>query len=451
MAKDLNSDPDSAQKRTIPEAVVVSSDSNLKVGTFASLRIRNFRLLLIGHMLSVAGQWIQQLTINWLVYNMTGSGTILGSINMVRTVSSLGMIPAGGVLIDRVNRRNLMVMTNIWMLIIALGLGFILLTGHTQIYYLFIFAALAGIMQTLHNNLRQVAVFDLVPREVTPNAVPLLLTGGGIMRSFGPAVGGFIILWFRPAGNFFIQAGAYALIAITIMQLKWPARTFTSVKSSPLQNIREGIKYVAKERVTRTFMLMGFILPFLTVPITTILPPIYVKDVFHGGPEILGIMLAPIGVGGIFGGIFTASLARVERRGMLQLAALLLHSMCLVMFAFSTKLWVAMIYLGLGGFFEAIFLTTNQTLLQLSIPDDLRGRVISIVNLSTALAFLGGLVAGVGSDIFHGPKMISIILAGIAAGLAILIFLFSPTVRNYRLSHGIASGSVKPAGNVLDS
>jgi MFS transporter, DHA1 family, staphyloferrin A biosynthesis exporter len=414
------------------------TQNQVKVGTFTSLRIPNFRLLLTGHMLSVAGQWMQQLTINWLIYNVTGSGTILGSINMVRTVTSLGMIPAGGLLIDRVNRRNLMVISNLWMLIITVALGVLLLTHHTDIYYLFIFAALAGITQTLYNNLRQVAVFDLVPRAITPSAVPLLLTGGGIMRSIGPAVGGYLILWFGPSGNFFIQAGAYALIAITIMQLKWPARNIDTVRSSPLQNIREGIAYVAKERTTRAFMLMGFILPFLTVPISTLLPPIYVKDVFHRGPEMLGIMLAPIGVGGIFGGIFTASISRVERRGVVQLVSLLIHSLCLVAFALSTQLWVAMVFLGLGGFFEAIFLTTNQTLLQLSIPDDLRGRVISIVNLTTALAFLGGMIGGAGSDLFHDPRPITIILAGCAGALSIIIFIFSPTIRNYRMSQGIA-------------
>ena len=102
-----------------------------------------------------------------------------------------------------------------------------------------------------------------------------------------------------------------------------------------------------------------------------------------------------------------------------------------------------MFILALAGFFEAIFLTTNQTLLQLSIPDELRGRVISIVNLSGALSFVGGLVAGVGADLLGGPKYITIIMAGIAAGIAILVFIFSATVRQYRLSRGIASDTVR--------
>ena len=443
MVEDPNRGPDAEEPRKSTNAAGESSQYTEQVGTFTALRFGNFRFLLTVHMLGVAAQWIQQLTINWLVYNITGSGTILGALNMVGTFTSLGMIPAGGVLIDRVNHRKLLLMCVTWMLVITLGLAFILLTGHRQIYYLFIFAALAGVTLTVFINLRQVAVFDLVPRAVTPGAIPLLLTGGGIMRSFGPAIGGFLILWFGPSGNFFLQAGAYALLTVTIIQMRFPAREVSTVRLSPFRNIRDGIRYVMKEKVTRTFMLTGFITPLFTVPIITILPPIYVVKVYHGGPEILGMLLAPVGIGGIFGGIFTASLSRFERRGVVQVTALFLLAMSLVAFGLSSKYWVALPLLGLAGFFEAIFLTTNQTLLMLSIPAELRGRVISIVNLSGTFSFLGGLAAGIGSDFFGSPKPVTIIMAGSAACVAILVLIFSPTIRNYRLSQGIAAGTMK--------
>jgi len=157
--------------------------------------------------------------------------------------------------------------------------------------------------------------------------------------------------------------------------------------------------------------------------------------------KVLGFLMASVGAGGIAGGIITASLGHLERRGILQLASLFLLSLSLIVFALSTTLWVALLLLALGGFFEMIFLTTNQTLLQLSIPDNLRGRVTSVVNLNMALMPLGGLIAGVGSDLLGGPKMITIILAGIAASIPFLVLMYSPTVRNYRLSRAIASDS----------
>ncbi|MEK7354756.1 MAG: MFS transporter [Chloroflexota bacterium] len=442
MAKKLDLESGAEKEQPYSDAAVKSAAPVDNFGPFASLHIRNFRLLLTGSVLSNAGQWIQQITLSWLVYDLTGSGAILGSINVVRSASSLGMIPVTGVLIDRVNRRKLMLLTNTWLFIISLVLGIILLFDRSHIWYLFVFAFLGGLAQTIDQSIRQVIIFDLVPRAATPNAVAIIQTGWSLMRSFGPGIGGFLILWFGPGGNFLVQAGAYALITITIMQIQFPARKSDAVRSSALQNIREGIRYVVKERVIRTFMMMGFILPLFIIPIFSVLPPIYAAKVFHGGPEVLGLLLSFVGVGGILGGVVVASLGRAERRGLIQLASLFLTSLSLIGFAFSTRLPVALTLMAVAGFFEMIFLTTNQTLLQLSIPDDLRGRVTSVLNLNAALSPLGGLMAGVGSDLLGGPKMITIVLGSIAAATAVFVFLGSPTVRNYRLSQAIVPDSV---------
>lgn len=416
------------------------SVSGEKISTLRSLSIRNFRLLLTGTVLSNAGQWIQQVTLSWLVYDITGSGTILGTISLVRSAASLGMIPMAGILIDRLKRRKLLMLENGFLFSITFTLGLLLLLGYQHIWFLFIFAFMAGMVQTVDMALRQVLVFDLVPRSQTPNALALIQTGWSLMRSFGPMLGGFLILWIGPGGNFIVQSSAYALIVVTIMQIRFPLQKTGIVSVSPLENIKEGIGHVMKERITRTFTFMGFILPLFIIPIFTILPPIYAVEVFGDeSGKILGFLLASVGVGGIIGGVVTASLGNLQRRGLLQLAALFMLSLSLIGFAFSTQLWISLIMLALAGFFEIIFLTTNQTLLQLSIPDNLRGRVTSVVNLNAALSPLGGLMAGVGSDLLGGPKMITIVMASIAATIAVLVLLFSSTVRNYRLSQGIES------------
>lgn len=441
------SNPQSNNKKVqaMPDEAGDSSATEEKIGTFSSLRIHNFRMLMTGTTLSYAAQWIQQVTLSWLIYDLTGSGTMLGSINVVRSMASLLMIPVAGVLIDRLNRRLLMLLTYGWLFVITLVLGLMLVFGHARISYLFIFSFLGGLTQTISNSLRQVLVFDLVPRSHAPNAIALVQTGWSLMRSFGPAIGGFLILWFGPGGNFLFQAGAYALIGITIIQIRFPPRKMGAVKASALQNIKEGIRYVKKAHVTRTFMMMGFILPLFIIPIFNILSPIYAKDVFHGGSDVLGLLMSFVGIGGIAGGVVTASLGRVERRGLVQLSALFLLSMALIGFAFTETLWAAFPLFALAGFFEMIFLTTNQTLLQLSIPDDLRGRITSVVNLNFALSPLGGLIAGVGSDLFGGPKVITIIISSFAAAIAVSVFLGSGTVRNYRLSRAIEANSADPS------
>jgi len=433
----LSSETNEERESISPDKGVGYSNSKEKIGTFASLRVRDFRVLLLVTVLSNAAQWIQSVTLSWLVYELTGSGTMLGTLNVVRSSASLSLTPLAGVLIDRINRRILMISTNGWLFIITLVLGLVLLSGRAQILDLFIFTFLGGIAGAATMSLQQVIIFDLVPRPLTPNAVALVQTGWSLTRSIGPGIGGFLILWFGPEGNFLVQAGAYALVAISITRIRFPTRKSAAVRSSALQNIREGLRYVVKERVTRTFMMIGWVLPLLIIPNFAALPPIYAKLVFHGGPEVLGFLLSAVGIGGILGGIAVASLDRLERRGLLQLASLLLTSLSLIGFALSSNLLVALLFLASSGFFEMIFLTTNQTLIQLSIPDELRGRVTSLINLNAVLFPLGSFVAGAGSDLLGGPKIITIILCGTAAGIAVLAYLFSPTIRDYKLSRAI--------------
>ena len=405
-------------------------------GTFASLRLRDFRLLLTGTTLSNAGQWIQQVTLSWLVYDLTASGAMLGTINLVRSVATLGLAPVSGVAIDRFPRRTLMLAVNAWLFVISLGLGLLLLTGRVGIAHLLVFTFLGGIAQALDIPLRQTAVFTLVPRALAPNAVALIQTGWALMRSLGPALGGFLILWFGPGGNFLIQATAYALIALTTVRIVWPAVKADSKGSASLRNLGDGLRYIAREPGTRAFVLMGWVLPLFIIPNFAALPPIYAKDVFGGGPEILGLLLSSVGVGGIVGGIVSASLGRFERRGLIQLVALALTSAALIGFAFSTTLWVALPLLACSGFCEMLYLTTNQTLLQLFIPEEMRGRVTGIVSLNAGLSPLGSFLAGLGADLV-GPRTVTITLCTIAALIAALALLTSPTIRDYRLSRAL--------------
>jgi MFS family permease len=152
-----------------------------------------------------------------------------------------------------------------------------------------------------------------------------------------------------------------------------------------------------------------------------------------------------VGVGGILGGFITASLWFIDRRGLLQLGSLLLVSLSLIGFALCTQLWSALVLLALAGFFEIIHITTNQTLLQVSIPDELRGRVTGVASLSMGLHPLGGFAAGVSSDLI-GTQATTILFSSITGMIAIVVFLASPTVRGYRLSRTLKDNRGQMAG-----
>ena len=396
----------------------------------------SFAWFLAGTTLSNAAQWIQNVTLSWLVYDMTSSGAMLGTLNLVRSVATIGLAPIAGVAIDRLPHRRLLYATSLWLFAISFGFGIVLLGNPTVVWPLFFFSFLGGIGMAVSMPLRQTVVFSIVPRSQAPSAVALMQTGWAVMRSLGPAIGGFLILWFGPAGNFFVQAGAYALVAVTIMKLNLPKDSPDVARTKAKGSFQEGWTYIAQHPTTRAFLLMSWVLPLFVIPNFNALPPIYAKDVYAGGPDTLGVLLSAVGVGGIAGGFVTASLGKQERRGLLQLASLLLLSLSLIAFAFTTELWVALVWMALAGFFEMIYLTTNMTLLQLSIPDAVRGRVTGIVSLRSGLMPVGAFIAGVGADIV-GPRAMTVLLAGIAGTIAVIVFFASPTIRDYRMSEAM--------------
>jgi MFS family permease len=272
------------------------------------------------------------------------------------------------------------------------------------------------------------------------------------MRSLGPAIGGFLLLWFGPAGNFFVQAGAYALVTLTILKLRLPyeklgateTHTGTQAAAHAGGSFREGLKYILSEPTTLAFLLLSWVLPLFIIPNFNALPPIYAKDVFGGGPDTLGTLLSAVGIGGIVGGFVTASLGKLERRGLIQLASLLLLGLSFVAFAVSSVFWLALIAISLAGFFEMIYLTTNNTLLQLSIPDKLRGRVTSVMSLRSGLMPVGAFIAGIGAD-FVGPRTMTLIFSGIIATIAAIVYVASPVVREYRLSQALEGAEISPS------
>lgn len=425
-------------------AAADTEEALASTGTFASLRLRNFRLLLLGTTLSNFAMWLQQVTMTWLVYDITNSGAMIGFVNLARSMATMGFAPVSGVLIDAIHRRTLMMMTALWMLVISGVLGVVLASGHQALWYLFLFSFLGGVAQAVDIPLRQTAVFVLVPRALASNAVALIQTGWGLMRSLGPALGGFLILWFGAGGNFLIQAAAYGLIMLNTLQLVFPPQPAAAgPRQGMVRNMAEGLRYVRREPETRAFLLMGWVLPLLIIPTYIALPPIFAKEVYGGGADTLGLLLAAVGVGGIFGGLVSASLGRVDRRGLVQLGALALLAMSLIGFALTTAFVLALALFAASGFFEMIFLTSNQTLLQLSIPDELRGRVTSLVTLNMGLAPLGALYAGAAAD-WLGPEPVAIVLSAGALAVAIGAALFSPTIRDYRISARIEAAASSP-------
>ena len=403
------------------------------LNTFEALRYRNFRLMWIGSFFSSAGQWIQQVTIGWVVYDITGSRALLGAINGVRSVPMLFLSPISGVAADRLNRKGLMIATQVFLTVMSFLLAIDIVLGKLEIWHLFVFTFLSGAAWAFNMPVRQSVVFDLVPRHVFPNAFALNSVAFNFTRILGPTAAGFLILWLGPQGNFFVQGIAYLLITISLMMVVLPKNLARDgkKKENVMKSLTEGFHYVAKGPVIRTLMFMGLFPVFFVFPYMALLP-VFAKDVFHGGPRAYGLLLSVSGVGGVLGGLFTASLGKFEKRGILQLVSMFLFGAGVVLFSFMNNLWAGAIVLIITGFSQMVFMTINQTLLQTNIPDELRGRVTSIYMLNQGLVPLGTVVAAIGADVI-GDQQIVFIMGITCAVLAILIAICAPQVRNMRL------------------
>ncbi len=428
--------------------MAIHSDTNTKSssleqgGTFAVLRVPSYAWFLTGTTISNAAFWIQSVTINWLVYDLTSSGAMLGTLSLVSSIAAVGLAPFAGMAIDRLSRRRMLFATSAWLFSISLIFGLVLLGNPSVVWPLFLFSFLNGVGQAVSTPLRQTVVFSVAPRAMIPSAVALVQTGWAIMRSIGPAIGGFLILWIGPAGNFFVQAGAFALVFLTIFKLQMPYERQEDLKTVSAGSFREGWHFIASSSTTRNFLLMSLMLPLFIIPNFSALPPIYAKDVFSGGPDTLGLLLSAAGVGGIAGGFVSASFRRLEHWGIIQLASLLLTGLSFFAFALSTEFWMALVFMTFAGFFEMIFITANTTLLQLSIPASLRGRVMGIVSLTSVFMPVGALIAGIGADLV-GPKTMTIIFSVVIGVIALVVFFASPMIREYRLSEALKDTVLK--------
>lgn len=409
----------------------------MKGRTFSTLGIKDFRFLMVTTMLSNAAQWMQQVALNWLIYEITHSGTWLGTLNLTRGIASLLMLPLIGWLIDKLNRRKLVIFENALLLIMTLALGSALSLGYCGVREIIVFSIFAGICHVMDLSLRQVLVFDIVPRDLAPNAILLIQISWAFMRSLGPAAGGFLMFWLGAGGNFFVQSVIYLGIVIIFRKISLPHRIVNGNRPRPRRSAKEiceGIKFVTTTPLVRAFTLLGLILPLFVIPIFVVLMPIYAKDVFKVGPEVFGLLMSAIGMGGLAGGIImTFMLNKVKQKGMLQIMGFFALGLSLTAFAFSVNLYKAIWLLWIAGFFEMIVLTTNRTVLQLSVPDEIRGRVTPLVNSEVVIVPLVGLGVGVLRDLLHSPVALCAGLGLTVSILAVLSYLVFPEIRNFRM------------------
>ena len=388
-------------------------------------------MLWTGSVLSWWSQWIQHAALGWVVYEITGSGALLGAVMGVRAIPMILLTLVSGMAADRYDRRRLMQASQGLAAAVSLAFGAALALDIVSLWMLFAFTMLMGASNVMDRPARFTTSFELVPRELAVKAVALNTIGFSLARVLGPAVAGYLIAAVGGAGTFFLQGVLYAASGAMVLMVAFPPRAPRKETRSAFADMAEGLRFALSDPRTRVLLVVGALPFFLLIPVFGTLYPIYAKDEFAAGPTGLGLLLTAVGIGGTLGGFIANALGRVQRQGVLQAAWVVVMAASIMGIAMSSSISWAIAFSVIGGAAEMAHASSNMAMLQIGAPEALRGRISALLMLNPAFISLGAFIAGPLSDA-AGVRNASMILAAGAIAAIALLYLVSPILRELR-------------------
>lgn len=405
-----------------------AASKGLNITTFRSLKHRDFRLLFFTIMFTSGGQWMQQIALSWMAYSMTDSAFMLGAINGMRAIPFLVLGPWAGVAADRMDRKMLMMVSQAWIMGLAIIMTLLIVTNLIQVWHLFAFTLLSGAGWSFTQPVRQTLVPNLVPREDLTNAIALQSSAFNLTRVIGPTIAGILLATVGPAGAFGCQAALYIFIlAVTAMINVPPLAERLAGGPNAGRALLDGFAYIGKNEVVLWLIILALIPMMFAMPLQSLMP-VFARDVLDSGPEGYGIIVSFMGIGALTGTLIVASLTTFQRKGLLLLISASALGIAIILFSQSTLMPLSLFLLLFVGGFQMTYMSLNNTLLHLNITDEFRGRVISIYMLDQGLSPIGALFAGTIASFFGAPLAVSV-MGLVCVGLAVVALVRVPRIR----------------------
>jgi MFS family permease len=385
--------------------------------TWRALRHRNFRLFLVGQGLSIVGNWMTRMATTWLVYRLTHSGLLLGVVAFAGLLPTFLLAPFAGVWVDRLDRRKLLVWTQAAAAVQSLALAALTLTRVITLWEIIVLATFQGLINALDMPGRQSFMLQMVDdREDLGNAIALnsSMTNGG--RLIGPALAALVIAAFGEGGCFLIDGLSYLAVITSLLMMRLKPVNLPRSHAGMFEQMREGWDYVRTFRPIRSILLLSALLALMGYPYAVLLP-IFAGQVLHGGPATLGWLTGASGAGALISALSLT--LRKSIRGlprMLQIAAAMLGG-ALVLFGLSQTLWLSMLLMVFVGFGMMQVLSASNTVIQLLVPEDKRGRVMSFYVMAIfGTSPFGSLLAGALANRIGAPRTVFVTGACCLAG-----------------------------------
>lgn len=395
---------------------------------FAALRHRDFRLLWVATLLSSTARWADVVVVGWLTLELTDSPFWVGIVSAAKMVGYLAA-PFMGVVIDRMDRRMLLMVAAGVNLAAAAAMFFLFITGWLELWHVIVLALFSGLTWALDNPTRNAFVPDLVGSENLTNAVALNSVALEITVVVGPALGGLLIPVLGIAGAYGLMSLIlFGDVLVLLMMKKDVRHGVAHAHEPPGKSLVSGLKYVWSNQTVLVLMVMAFLLNLLAAPYRYAFLPVFARYVLDAGPTGYGMLTAMAGVGALVGGIWVVSLGNYNRKGRLLVWASLVWPVSVLVFAMSTWYSVSMGLMFVAGLTQGIVWTMIATLILANTAQSMRGRVMGIrtgvvIGLPLGNFLAGALAEQVGAPLAQGAYAIASILAMVA------IVMWAPNLR----------------------
>ena len=387
--------------------------------SFAALKERNFRYVILSTISLSFGQWFQQVGLAWLVFELTGSASQLGAISGVQGLVFLLMSPLAGILSDRLNRRRLLIATTGISAIQSLALAVLVASARVEVWHLYVFSLVGGAAMAFSQPVRQAFVFDVVGREGIARAVPVNSFAQNLARIVAPAAAGMII-GFAGTASVFYGVALLTLLAVGFTMLIGATNQLKlDMKDSPWRTLSGGLRYSLSNPTILGLLVLAMIPTLMIFPYVGFLPFFAAK--LHGGAQGYGVLATGAGWGSLVGLFALMFVGEVKHKGKVMLLAQGLYPVAVALFSLSSNFVAAMAFLVVAGVFFSISTTLQNTMILVSAREDMRGRVMALYAMASGLQPIGSLTMGVAiatwgpSEAVFGYMMVATALGVIAA------------------------------------
>lgn len=371
-------------------------------GIFLALtRYPAFRRLWFGVLAASLGQWMQQVALGWLALTLTDSAFFVGLVGFMAGLPFLLVSLPGGILIDRVDRRRLLLKCQAGAAVLAIVVALDVLTGTVQPWHLLVVAFLNGSLQALLNPTFQALVPNLVAREDLTNAIGLASAGQNVTRVVGPSVAGLVIGAVGNGPAFLLQAAALVVALVLVAGVSLPSRA-VDARRPPFSGVFEGIRLIARRPDLRGLFLLASIPTFFVFPYIQFLS-VFARDILKIGPSGLGLLMAASGSGAVVGALLVASRRNGAGGGRFLIGLTVFYGGLIVGLALSRSVYLSLPLLVCAGITGSTYMSTNMAVIQHRINDDVRGRVMSVYMLTFGLMPLGAMPMGIAAARFGTP------------------------------------------------